>query len=361
MNNNGRSTFSGITNFVQFTTNARLGPISTTLGSSSTSNGLVTFNIGTLTNNASVTQTIVVTNLSAGFYTNTATLSSIETPSLELNTDNNVAAVLSSVRGIADVTLTQSAAPGPVLLTSNLVYTITINNKGPSTATSLVLTDTLPPSVTFVSATNTLGTCSNVAGVVICDFVPLVNGTNAQVTITTIAATNGVATNVANVAAFEADFSPTNNSSTLLTTINPLADLSLAMTVSTNLVFVGSNVTFNLLITNQGPSSATGVVITNPLPAGATLVSATTTLGSTNLTSGVVAFKPRRHHEYGEHQFAGVGSGPGRQRGICHNHGHRIGTDASSISRHSSSPQLRNRRGRLECPGKLYPYQSGQR
>src|SRR5438876_1022165 len=89
VNNNGRSTFSGVTNFVQFTTNARLGPISTTLGSFSTNNGLVTFNIGTLTNNASVTQTIVVTNLSPGFYTNTATLTSIETPSLELNTDNN--------------------------------------------------------------------------------------------------------------------------------------------------------------------------------------------------------------------------------------------------------------------------------
>src|SRR6266481_2030712 len=92
VNNNGRTTFSGVSNFVQFTTNVRLGPISSTLGSFSTnSNGLVTFNIGTLTNNASVLQTITITNLTAGFYTNTATVTSIETPSLELNTDNNIA------------------------------------------------------------------------------------------------------------------------------------------------------------------------------------------------------------------------------------------------------------------------------
>jgi len=119
---------------------------------------------------------------------------------------------------------------------------------------------------------------------------PLINGTNARVTITTTASTSGVATNVANVAAFEADFSPANNSSTLLTTINPLADLSLGMTASTNSVYAGSNVVYTIFITNQGPSTASGVVLTNPLPAGATLVSATTTLGVTNLSSGIVSF-----------------------------------------------------------------------
>ena len=291
VNNNGRSTFSGVTNFVQFTTNSRLGAITTSLGSFSTNaSGLVTFNIGTLTNNASVVQTIVVTNVVSGFYTNIATLTSIETPSLELNTDNNVAVVPASVRGISDVTLSQTALPSPSYVLSNIVYTITINNKGPSAATSLLLTNPLSPYVTFVSATNTFGTCSNVDGVVYCDFATLPNGTNARVTIVTTAVTNGVASNIASVTGFETDFSPNNNTSTVLTTINPLSDLSLGMTVSTNSAYVGNNVTFTMLITNQGPSIATGVFITNALPAGATLVSATTTLGVTNLSAGVVAF-----------------------------------------------------------------------
>jgi len=36
---------------------------------------------------------------------------------------------------------------------SNLVYTISVTNFGPSSAGSVVVTDTLPAGVTFVSAT----------------------------------------------------------------------------------------------------------------------------------------------------------------------------------------------------------------
>ena len=41
-----------------------------------------------------------------------------------------------------------------------IIYTIKVTNNGPDTATSVVLTDTLPGSVTFASATPQQGSCA---------------------------------------------------------------------------------------------------------------------------------------------------------------------------------------------------------
>jgi uncharacterized repeat protein (TIGR01451 family) len=292
INNNGRSTFNGITNVVQFPTNILFGPISTSAGSFRTSAGLVTFNIGALTNNASVTQTIVVTHVTPGVYTNTATLSSMESPLQEPNLLNNVAPVVASVRGIADLTVAQTAAlAGPTFVSSNLVYVIGITNKGPSVANFVVLTNPLSSSLALVSATSTIGTCTaDSNGVVVCNIGTLANGAGARVTINTIATTSGTANNVPTVSAFEADFSPGNNSSVLPTTIIPLTEVAVGLAASTNQVYSGNNIVFTLRATNSGPSSATSLVLTNPFPPGATFVAATMSSGTTNLSSGGIGF-----------------------------------------------------------------------
>src|SRR5882724_2761946 len=112
INNNGRSPFTGVTNIVQFPSNAPIVSTSSTAGNITTNAGYVILNIGNMTNNASITETIVIGTASPGLMTNTATVSSIETPTLEPNTDNNVSAVISTVRGIADVRVSlASGAP----------------------------------------------------------------------------------------------------------------------------------------------------------------------------------------------------------------------------------------------------------
>src|SRR5207249_9405903 len=95
----------------------------------------------------------------------TATLTGTPgTPGPEPNLANNVATVVSTIRGVADVTLALAAAPNPVLVSGNLIYTVGITNKGANAVTSLTMTDALPASVTFVAAailssTNTQGAC----------------------------------------------------------------------------------------------------------------------------------------------------------------------------------------------------------
>ncbi len=56
----------------------------------------------------------------------------------------------------ADLEVTKADDPDPVLVGETLTYTIVVTNHGPSTST-VELTDTLPGSVTFVSATTTAG------------------------------------------------------------------------------------------------------------------------------------------------------------------------------------------------------------
>jgi uncharacterized repeat protein (TIGR01451 family) len=290
INNNGVSTFNGITNVVQFPTNIRFGTISSSVGTFRTNAGLVTFSIGALTNNAVVTQTIVATSVDPGTYTNTATVSSMESPLLEPNKSNNTASVVAMVRGIADLAVTQSAGAGPMFVSSNLIYIISITNKGPSMANFVVLTNPLPANLALVSATTTLGICTTNTNGVVCSIGTIPSGAGARLTINTIAIASGAVANTPGATGFEADFTPANNSSVLVNTIIPLTELGLGMAVSTNQVYAANNIVFTLRVTNNGPSSATGVVLTNPFPAGTLFVSATTSSGTTNLSGGGIGF-----------------------------------------------------------------------
>src|SRR5260221_4723256 len=66
-------------------------------------------------------------------------------------TNNTTAPVLTSVIPVADVAVSKSASQN-VNLGANFTYTIAVTNFGPSLATSLAVTDSLPECVTFVSA-----------------------------------------------------------------------------------------------------------------------------------------------------------------------------------------------------------------
>ncbi len=282
--NNGRLNFTGVTNSVQIATNYQILAVTSTLGNWTTNNGVLIFNLGTLTNNASVTQTILVKAGTPGVLTNVATLTANEQ---EPNTANNVSAPVTTIRGIADVRLNLFAAPEPVFVTSNLTYTIGITNKGPWPATSVVVTDALPAAVSYVSANSSLGTWDTNSGYFTYSVGALNPGAGVAVTILTAALSPGITPNTANVTAFELDSNPANNTATVNSTINPLADVSLGQTASASAVFVTSNLTYTISVTNRGPSAVTNAVVTDPLAPGAALVSAQASQGTWSVNSGV--------------------------------------------------------------------------
>ncbi len=73
-----------------------------------------------------------------------------------------------------------------------------------------------------------------------------------------------------------------------ITTLTPFADVAVAQTPIPNPVGVGSNLTFNVTVSNLGPAGAEAVSLTDTLPAGMTFLSAVPTQGSCTESLGVV-------------------------------------------------------------------------
>jgi uncharacterized repeat protein (TIGR01451 family) len=68
----------------------------------------------------------------------------------------------------------------------------------------------------------------------------------------------------------------------------PITDLSITKTGSPNPVTTGNQITWTMVVTNNGPTADTGVSLSDPLPAGTTFVSVSTTQGTCGATSTTI-------------------------------------------------------------------------
>ena len=233
----------------------------------------VSCSLGSLGTSAQATVTIVATVTGSGTITNTATTAA---GSNELFAFNNSATAPVTVNAIADLTVTKGDLPDPVAATTNLTYTVTVTNLGPSAATNVVMTDTLPGGVNFVSTTSSQGTCTPGAGSVTCSLGALAMNGSATVTIVVTPTAAGTITNTAVVSATEPDPNPNNNAASQDTVVNPAsADVQVTKTDSPDPVIINQNLTYTVTVRNNGPQAAQSVVLTDTLPAGPTFVSAT--------------------------------------------------------------------------------------
>ncbi|TAL07200.1 MAG: tandem-95 repeat protein, partial [Verrucomicrobia bacterium] len=178
-----------------------------------------------------------------------------------------------TVTPVADVGVSKSS-PSPVTAGANFNYTITLTNLGPSASGSLSVTDNLPASVTFVSASD--GGFFTGSQVIWTNLPALPANTGTNLTLTVTAPANGTGlTNTASVGGPVSDPNPTNNTTPPnLTTVVSSADLSISKVASTNAPQPGANFNYTLTVTNAGPSTASSVTVTDALPANLTFVSA---------------------------------------------------------------------------------------
>ena len=118
----------------------------------------------------------------------------------------------------ANLAVTKTASPNPAIVSANLTYRIVVTNRGPSPATSAVLTDTLPPGVTFISASPTQGSCSGTTTIT-CNFGSLANGGSAIASILVTPQSTGELSNTASITAVESDPDASDNSVTITTQV----------------------------------------------------------------------------------------------------------------------------------------------
>ena len=285
VNNAGPSSATGITVTDTLPAGVTYNSATPSQGTCSQASGTVTCSVGTVASGANASISVKVTPQNATTITNTANVTSL-TP--DPNAANNGATAQTTVDPVANLSLTKSDSPDPVLVGQQLTYTLGVGNAGPASATGVQVSDTLPAGVTFVSATPTQGSCSNASGTVTCPLGTIANGGTASIDIKVTPQSTGSITNQASVTSGVVDPTPANNSASATTLVNPVADLSVTKSDSPDPVLVGQQLTYTLAIANAGPSAATAVSLSDTLPAGVTYNSATPTQGTCSQASGTV-------------------------------------------------------------------------
>lgn len=117
----------------------------------------------------------------------------------------------SFVSGEVELEIDTSDVPDPVAAGEQLTYTINFVNHGPDRATAVLVQDTLPANVTFVSATISAGTIFQAGGVVSAAPGALDPGEGGTITITVVPTVEGTITNRATIQAAQVDLLPDNN------------------------------------------------------------------------------------------------------------------------------------------------------
>lgn len=199
------------------------------VGSISTNSGAVVWSVGSLAKDAGAVANIVFTTSTAGTVQLITSVSGTESdPNLDNNSATNTTIVLPPT---ADLAIGMVDSPDPLYIGAGntLTYTITVTNLGPATANTVTVTNTLPPGVTFLSASPLVYT---VAGNVV-TFTNLGNlafgGVPLTATITVRLTSPATLTNTAVCGAGVTDLVKGNNSISVKTIVDfPAANVAIS-------------------------------------------------------------------------------------------------------------------------------------
>jgi uncharacterized repeat protein (TIGR01451 family) len=120
---------------------------------------------------------------------------------------------------VSDIALIKTDPPGRQPTGRDMTYTLTVTNDGPDAALGVTVIDELPPSVTFLSATPTQGSCEESAGTVTCSLLTIGSGAIATIDIVVRPESAGTITNNASVFSSATDPNGQDNADSESTTV----------------------------------------------------------------------------------------------------------------------------------------------
>jgi uncharacterized repeat protein (TIGR01451 family)/fimbrial isopeptide formation D2 family protein len=231
-----------------------------------------------------LTLTVEATNTSVAFNTVTITHSDVWDP----NNRNNTARTPTDPQE-ADLIVSKTVDDATPNVGDTVTFTVTLENLGPSSAQNVAVADQLPAGLQLVSGTPSAGTFD--AGTGVWTLGTVVSGTTStlQVVALVLAPASGPVSaqeNIATATSTTPDPNPDNNTDTS-TVVPRSADLAVTKTVDEDEPSIGETVTFEIVVANYGPDTATSVVVNDLLPSGLQFVSASATQGAYDAGAGV--------------------------------------------------------------------------
>ncbi|MCF6171754.1 MAG: DUF11 domain-containing protein, partial [Bacteroidales bacterium] len=203
-----------------------------------------TWTIGNLVNGASVTLNINAKVNTFGDTMNIATVFGNEFDPVDNNTDS----IATVPVPVTDLVMGKTVSDATPNVGDTVVFTLLAHNNGPSDATGVTLSDTIPTGYTYVSD-NSGGSYSTSTWTWTVG--SLANGADTTLQISVSVGASGEYNNISVVDGNEFDPDTTNNTDSIATVPVPVTDLVMGKTVSDATPNVGDTVVFTLLAHNN--------------------------------------------------------------------------------------------------------------
>jgi uncharacterized repeat protein (TIGR01451 family) len=210
---------------------------------------------------------------------NTAILSSKDVAGNDYTSIASAPAAV-TVRGVPDVTIKKSHS-GVFVRGGQGTFSLLVSNVGGrATSDPVVIDDTLPNGLGIVSASGVNWTCGidpNLNSLHCSRPDPLAPGVAYEPVSVVVNVLESAPDTIVNtgVTGGGGETNTSNNTSTDTVTVTSSADVAIVKSVTPTSTPPGKNVTYTLVVSNNGPSTAKDVKVADPLPAGMTFVSVT--------------------------------------------------------------------------------------
>ncbi|THG31343.1 DUF11 domain-containing protein [Glaciibacter flavus] len=248
--------------------------------------------IGTLANGASATITVSGSTDPSSTDPSVTDIATVGSDTADPRPGDNTAGATAQLMQSADLVVTKTADPTTVVPGGTTAYTVTVSNRGPSTATNVTVNDAVSdPSTLVLTGASTVtpgATCAPPSPNATCALPQLLPGQSMTVDLTALlssAATPGSSIdNVATVSSATPDPRPDDDRAVApITVAAAQVDLVVSKAAPATVV-AGRTLAYSITVANAGLSDATDVVVSDKLPAGIVATSVASTRGS--CTSG---------------------------------------------------------------------------